>query len=385
MSENPRFCVVAGEASGDQLGGRLLAAIKDRVPNAEFFGMGGAQMQAEGLEPWFDMDELAVMGLSDVLVRLPRLLAIRKHLAEAIIEAKPHAFIGIDAPEFNLGLEVNLRRKGIRTVQYVSPTIWAWRKGRIRTVQAGVDHMLAILPFEETLYARHDVPCTFVGHPLADSVPLEVDVKAARDELDLSYDEPVLAMLPGSRRGELAHMVPLFLRAARILMEHIPSLKIIVPLPSKALQEEFERIRQSMKSPVTPLLTRGNAHTVLAAADSALVTSGTATLEAMLYKTPMVVAYRWSKLNHAVFSPWISVPHIALPNLLAGERLVPEFVQGQAVPGAVARAVEHQLQATDAKAYLKERFTELHRVLKQDASSQAADTVLKVAGLSGEG
>lgn len=375
MTRPLRVALVAGEASGDILGSGLMQAIKQRHPNAEFIGVGGARMEAEGLKSYFPMERLAVMGLVEVLGRLFELLGRRRQLARDLIAAKPDVFIGIDAPDFNLGLELKLRRAGIKTVHYVSPSVWAWRQKRVLKIREACDLMLTLFPFEAQFYDEHQVPVRFVGHPLADAIPLQADRAAAREALDLPQDEPVVALMPGSRGGEVARLGELFLDAAVRLRALRPGIHFLLPCATPERREQLEQMLAGRDLPLT--LLNGRSHEALAACDAVLIASGTATLEALLYKRPMVVAYRVAPLTYRILKRLVKSPYISLPNLLAQRLLVPELIQDAATPEALAQAVAPLIDGGQVQT---EGFDLIHRALRRDASVSAADAVLKLAG-----
>ena len=374
MSRPIRVALVAGEASGDILGCGLMQAIKQRHPDAEFIGVGGARMEAEGLKSFFPMERLAVMGLVEVLGRLFELLRRRRQLARELIAAKPDVFIGIDAPDFNLGLELKLRRAGIKTVHYVSPSVWAWRQKRVLKIREACDLMLTLFPFEAQFYDEHQVPVRFVGHPLADAIPQQADRAAAREALDLPQDEPVVALMPGSRGGEVARLGELFLDAAIRLRALRPGIHFLLPCATPERREQLEQMLAGRDLPLT--LLNGRSHEALAACDAVLIASGTATLEALLYKRPMVVAYRVAPLTYRVLKRLVKSPYISLPNLLAQRLLVPELIQDAATPEALAQAVAPLIDGGQVQT---EGFDLIHRALRRDASVSAADAVLKLA------
>lgn len=375
MSRPIRVALVAGEASGDILGSGLMQAIKQRHPDAEFIGVGGARMEAEGLKSYFPMERLAVMGLVEVLGRLFELLRRRRQLARDLIAAKPDVFIGIDAPDFNLGLELKLRRAGIKTVHYVSPSVWAWRQKRVLKIREACDLMLTLFPFEAQFYDEHQVPVRFVGHPLADAIPQQADRAAAREALDLPQDEPVVALMPGSRGGEVARLGELFLDAAIRLRALRPGIHFLLPCATPERREQLEQMLAGRDLPLT--LLNGRSHEALAACDAVLIASGTATLEALLYKRPMVVAYRVAPLTYRILKRLVKSPYISLPNLLAERLLVPELIQEAATPEALAQAVAPLIDGGQVQT---EGFDVIHRALRRDASVSAADAVLKLAG-----
>jgi lipid-A-disaccharide synthase len=374
MGDVLRVALVAGEASGDILGAGLMQALKARHPHVEFIGVGGPLMQAEGLNSYFPMERLAVMGLVEVLGRLPELLARRKRLIKGLIAAKPDVFIGIDAPDFNLTVELKLRRAGIKTVHYVSPSVWAWRKKRVLKIRQACDLMLTLFPFEAQFYDAHSVPVRFVGHPLADAIPVQADRMAARAALDLPLDCPVVALLPGSRGGEVARLGSLFLDAAVRLRTLRPGIRFVLPCASPERREQLEQLLVGRDLPLT--LLNGRSHDALAACDAVLIASGTATLEALLYKRPMVVAYKVAPLTYRILKRLVTSPYISLPNLLAERLLVPELIQDAATPEALAQLLAPLLSGGEVQT---EGFDVIHRALRRDASAQAAEAVLKLA------
>ncbi|HIQ45210.1 MAG TPA: lipid-A-disaccharide synthase [Pseudomonas oleovorans] len=375
MTRPLRVALVAGEASGDILGAGLMQAIKLRHPDVEFIGVGGARMDAEGLTSYFPMERLAVMGLVEVLGRLFELLGRRRQLARDLIAAQPDVFIGIDAPDFNLGLELKLRRAGIRTVHYVSPSVWAWRQKRVLKIREACDLMLTLFPFEAQFYDAHQVPVRFVGHPLADAIPQHADRAAARDALDLPHDEAVVALMPGSRGGEVARLGELFLDAAIRLRALRPGIRFLLPCATPERREQLEQMLAGRDLPLT--LLDGRSHEVLAACDAVLIASGTATLEALLYKRPMVVAYRVAPMTYRILKRLVKSPYISLPNLLAERLLVPELIQDAATAEALAQTVAPLIDGGQVQT---EGFDVIHRALRRDASVSAADAVLKLAG-----
>lgn len=376
MAGSLRIALVAGEASGDILGSGLMRAIKARHPYVEFIGVGGPLMEAEGMVSSFPMERLSVMGLVEVLGRLRELLARRKLLVQTLIDEKPDVFIGIDAPDFTLNIELQLRRAGIKTVHYVSPSVWAWRQKRVLKIREGCDLMLTLLPFEARFYEEKGVPVRFVGHPLADTIPLESDRPAARAELGLG-DGPVVALMPGSRGGEVGRLGSLFFDTAERLLAQRPGLRFVLPCASPQRRAQVEQLLQGRDLPVT--LLDGRSHVALAACDAVLIASGTATLEALLYKRPMVVAYRLAPLTFWILKRLVKSPYVSLPNLLAQRLLVPELLQDGATPEALARTL---LPLLDDGQMQTAGFDEIHRTLRRDASNQAADAVLSLLGHS---
>lgn len=375
-----RIALVAGEVSGDMLGSSLMQQLHVRFPDAEFVGIGGAGMIAAGLHSYYPMERLSVMGLFEVLGRLRELLRLRRELAERLIAQKPDVFIGIDAPDFNLGLEKRLHDAGIRTVHYVSPSVWAWRQGRVKTIAAAVDHMLALLPFEAGFYQQHQVPVTFVGHPLADLIPLQSDITAAREALALDAGARVLAVLPGSRGGEVKYLLPVFIDAMRLLAVQFPGMQFLLPAANAARREQIQQLLQAKAADIPGVqVIDGRSREVMTAADSVLLASGTATLEAMLLKKPMVAAYRFHPLTYAILSRLVKSASVLLPNLLAGEALVPELLQNAATGESLAAAVQKQWQMpADEQQALQQRYATLHQQLRCNASVVAAEAIAGV-------
>ena len=371
--------MVAAEASGDLLGAHLIAALKARRPELRFSGIGGPKMIAQGFESHVPMDKLGVRGYAEVLRHYREIMAIRRRIADRMLAERPAVFIGVDSSDFNLDLERRLKDAGIPAIQYVSPSIWAWRGWRTRRIVRSVTHLLAIFPFEPALYAKEGLPVTYVGHPLADVIPMDPDRAKARAELRLPAGRPVLALLPGSRRSELHYMADLFVLTARRLLQDLPNAHFVCPTASRETREMFEealRRHEARELPLTLLF--GHSHEALAAADIALVASGTATLETALFKTPMVIAYKQSPFTWALMRRMLYLPHIGLPNILAGENLVPEFVQDKATPGNLANALLDLLQDTGAQRRQVEKFREIHATLRQNTAQKAADAVLAV-------
>ncbi|WP_395608856.1 lipid-A-disaccharide synthase [Pseudomonas sp. B22129] len=371
---NLRIALVAGEASGDILGAGLMRALKAQHPAVEFMGVGGPLMQAEGLTSYFPMERLSVMGLVEVLGRLRELLARRKLLIQTLIEEKPDVFIGIDAPDFTLNIELKLRQAGIKTVHYVSPSVWAWRQKRVLKIREGCDLMLTLLPFEARFYEEKGVPVRFVGHTLADTIPLQADRAAARAELGLP-DGPLVALMPGSRGGEVGRLGALFFDAAKRLQTLKPGVRFVLPCASPQRRAQIETLLEGRELPLT--LLDGQSHLALAACDAVLIASGTATLEALLYKRPMVVAYRLAPLTFWILKRMVKSPYISLPNLLAQRLLVPELLQDDATPEALAQTL---LPLIDGGEEQTRGFDDIHRTLRRDASNTAADAVLTLIG-----
>ncbi len=380
----PVFALVAGEASGDNLGAALMEALRARVPGARFVGVAGPRMRAAGCEVLADSEELAVMGLTEILRHLPRLLRLRRRLRAAFVERRPDVFIGIDAPEFNLGLAGQLKASGLRTVQYVSPQVWAWRQGRVQGIGRACDLVLCLLPFEPAFYSAHGVAARFVGHPLADQFPLHPDRGAARAELGLAQDAPVLAILPGSRLGEVSRLGADFAGAAVWLASHLPGLRFVAPMATARTRACFAAQWQKAAPGVEVLWLDGRARVAMAAADAVLVASGTATLETLLSKRPMVVAYRLGAITAQLIRRLglVKVPYFSQPNLLLGRRAVVELLQEQVTPAALGRAVLDLLEDDSTRGGLEAEFLRVHESLRVGGAARAADAVLELAGMT---
>jgi lipid-A-disaccharide synthase len=389
--ESRLFVLVAGEASGDLLGAGLIDALRERFPDAQFAGVGGPRMIEAGLEAWYPAEKLAIMGLVEVLRHLPELLAIRRDVARRVRALEPDAFIGIDAPDFNLGLERKLKRAGIRTVHYVSPSVWAWREKRAAKIGRSADRVLCLFPMEPPIYARHGVDARFVGHPLADTFALDPDRAAARTSLDLPHDARVLALLPGSRLDEIARLGADFLGAARLLLAQIPDLRIVAPMANAACRSAFAKLARAngfalddIDAAASVRILDGHAHTAMIAADAVLLASGTAALEAMLAKRPMVVAYRIAPMTYRIVKGLglLKVERYALPNVLAGRDLVAEIMQDACTPEALAAALAPILRLPGADPALLAEYRRLHLELRHDASRSAAAAVADLIGMA---
>jgi lipid-A-disaccharide synthase len=380
-SAAPCIALVAGEASGDLLGAALIEALRALAPETRFVGVAGPRMRAAGCEVLASAEELAVMGLAEVLGHLPRLLRLRARLRRELLALAPQAFVGIDAPEFNLGLAKQLKSAGIRTVQYVSPQVWAWRQGRVRSIGESVDLVLCLLPFEAQFYREHALQALFVGHPLADQIPLEVDRAAARVALGLAPEAVVVALLPGSRLSEVNLLAEPFARAARELarLRSGKPLQFIAPMASAGLHERFERAARQAGVPIR--LLDGQAQQALAAADVVLVASGTATLETLLSKRPMVAAYRLNAVTAFILRTLglVKVRYFSQPNLLTATPLVPEFLQEQVQPEALAQALAQALDDVQGRVALEREFTRVHEQLRRGGAALAARAVLDLA------
>lgn len=376
MSQPIKIGLVAGESSGDQLGAGLIRALKAHYPDASFSGMGGDKMLAEGFETLFPIDRLSVMGLVEPLKRLPELFKIRKSLFNHFVDNKFDLVVGIDSPDFNLGLELRLRKQGIKTAHYVSPSVWAWRQGRVKKIAKAVDLMLTLLPFEEAFYQQHKVPVVCVGHPLAEELSLETDTLEAREQLGLA-DAPVLTVMPGSRASEVETLGKLFLDVAEQCQSKISGLQLVIPAASPERREQLNLILNEYSSlPIT--LLDGKSLTAMSAADVVLLSSGTSALEAMLLKKPMVVSYRMGKYSYKLISKMVKVPYVSLPNLLADEMLVPELLQDDATVENLREAVLNLFDQPETVATLKQRFTTIHQSLQYGGNKTAAKALVQL-------
>jgi lipid-A-disaccharide synthase len=372
MTATPLIAMVAGEASGDTLGAHLMVALRQHIPQARFVGIGGPKMIGQGFESWFAQERLAVRGLVEVIRHLPELLRIRRQLVARLIAEKPVAYIGIDAPDFNLGIEARIRKKGIRTVHYVSPTVWAWRPGRIKRIGAAASHMLVLFPFEESYYQAAGIP---------DEIPESLPMAAARAELRVKGDAPVVAVLPGSRQSEIQFMAPPFIEACNKIFKTRPATRFLIPFATRESRELFESILAQCADPELPVtLLFGHAHEAMAAADVVLVTSGTASLEAALVKRPMVIAYRVTALTNAIARRMLQIPYLGLPNILAGKFIVPEFLQEDCTPDNLAQAVLNALDDRSFHPTLIRSFEAMHRSLRQNTAARAAQALLPLLG-----
>ena len=374
-----RIAMVAGEASGDLLAAHLIEALRTKLPGASFFGIGGPRMQAAGFEAWWPSETLAVMGYVDAIKRLPELLRVRRGLLRKLRESPPDIYIGIDAPDFNLGVERRLRRRGVHTAHYVSPSIWAWRGGRVHKIGRAAEEVLCLFPFEPEIYARHGIPASFVGHPLADVFPLESATAAAREILQIESDAPVVAVLPGSREGEVGRLAATYAEAIRQLSALRPDVQFLVPLITRRTREMFEQALHQVGGAGLPVrLMFGHAHEAMTASDVVLVASGTATLEAALLKKPMVIAYRVGRLTYRL-AKWLTyLPWVGLPNILSREFVVPELIQEEATPENLVAALKKWLDDAESRKRIAERFALLHLSLRQNNAEKAADAVLSL-------
>lgn len=378
---NPTIALVAGEVSGDILGAGLIRELKAMYPNAKFIGIAGQQMLREGCETLVDMEEIAVMGLVEVVKHLPRLLKIRRHIVQYFSQHKPDIFIGIDAPDFNLYVEEKLKAQGIKTIHYVSPSVWAWRQNRIHKIARATNMVLAFLPFEKAFYDRFNVPCRFIGHTMADAIPLHPNRQAACQALNLAENQRYVAILVGSRGAEVEMLTEPFLKTALILKAKYPDIKFLVPLINQKRRHQFEQIRAQIAphfSDDALILLDGNARQAMMVAEATLLASGTAALECMLCKSPMVVGYKMKPLTYWLAKRLVKTPYVSLPNLLANEMLVPEMLQEDCTPEKLAEKLALYLgeSAVENRRVLIERFTALHELVRKNADKQAAQAVV---------
>ncbi len=379
LATNPlRVAMVAGEPSGDLLGAALVGGLVRRLPaDTRYYGIGGPRMIAHGFDAHWPMEKLTVRGYVEALRHIPEILRIRRDLKHQLLAERPHAFIGVDAPDFNFGLEEPLRAAGIPTIHFVCPSIWAWRGGRIKKIARSVDHMLCVFPFEIELLEKAGVPATYVGHPLADEIPLEPDMAGARRSLNLPASGLVIAVLPGSRRSEIALIGPTFFAAMALMHQREPGLRFVMPAATQALREQLQPLADA--HPGLPLtITEGDAQRVMTAADAVLVKSGTVTLEAALLKKPMVISYKVPWLTGQIMRRQGYLPYVGLPNILAGRFVVPEILQHFATPEALADATLTQLHDEGNRRTLTEVFTRMHETLKRNTAERAADAVAQV-------
>ncbi len=370
--------MVAGEASGDLLASHLMIALKQRLADVEFVGIGGPKMQAQGLESWWPMEKLSVMGYWEALKHYREISGIRRHLTKRLLALRPDIFIGVDAPDFNLGLEIKLKAAGMTTIHYVSPSIWAWRGGRIKKIGRAVKRLLALFPMEPPLYEKERIPVTYVGHPLADIIPLETRRDQVREKLFIPRNVPVFALLPGSRRGELEAMAETFVQTAKIIRERLPQALFIVPLTTRETRLQFEMAIYTQAAGEIPFrLLFGHAQDALGAADVSLVASGTATLEAALIKRPMVITYKIARISYWIMKRMAYQPFVGLPNILAGRQVVPEILQDQATPENLATALINLYEDAANAAAVAAAFTEIHLQLRQNTAEKAANAVIE--------
>ena len=376
-----RFAMVAGEASGDLLAGLLLGGMRARWPALQAFGIGGPKMAGLGFEAWWPHEKLAVHGYSmEVLRRYREISGIRQQLAERLLKHKPDAFIGVDAPDFNLDLEARLKAQGVKAIHFISPSIWAWRGKRIDKIRRATDLVLCLFPFEPAIYARQGIAASYVGHPLADAIPLDVPRAPSRTALGLDTEQTVVALLPGSRRSEVQYIAPLLLRAAAEMHRQRPGLRFLLPLVP-GLRHWVEPLRRQLASEIDIDLLDGRSHEALAACDVTLVASGTATLEAALFKRPMVITYAmhalsWHMMKRMKYQPWVG-----LPNILLNDFVVPELIQGDATPARLAQAAFEWLDDPARCAALRRRFDALHRELRCNTAQAATDAIEKALAL----
>jgi len=373
------IALVAGETSGDILGAGLIRALKAQVPDARFVGVAGPLMQAEGCEAWYEMEELAVMGIVEVFSRLRRLLHIRADLTKRFTALQPDVFVGIDAPDFNITLEGSLKKRGIKTIHYVSPSVWAWRQKRVFKIGKATDLVLAFLPFEKAFYDRFNVPCRFIGHTMADAISLSPDKNAARRALGIASEAKCLALLPGSRSAEVEMLSADFLRTAQLLRKRWPALQILVPLVNAKRREQFEKIKTEIAPELDVHLLDGRAREAMIASDAALLASGTVALECMLAKCPMVVGYRMKPFTFWLAKRLVKTDYVSLPNLLAGRELVTELLQDECEPIALATALLPLLEESTESHQMHEEFSRLHQLIRCNADEQAAAAVLELA------
>jgi lipid-A-disaccharide synthase len=375
-----RIAVVVGEPSGDLLGAQLVTALRQQCPNIEVEGVIGGAMIKAGCVQLYSMDILGVMGFIDPIKSLPSILRMRKWLLHYLLQDPPDLFIGIDAPDFNLGVEKILRKAGVPTVHFVSPSVWAWCGWRIRKIKKAVDLMLALFPFEEQYYKSNNVPVKYTGHPTADLVPFDIDKAMAKQQLGFNANDSILAIMPGSRNSEMKHMTPIYLQTARLVLQKYPELQLVMPLVQPAYKEFVEYFRQQRTPELKIKYVIGNSFAVMRAADYALVTSGTATLELMLHNVPMIVAFKTNRVMYEIAKRMVKVRFIALPNLLADASIVAEYIQQNANPKALASGIIELIDSPQLRAQQIHKFRELHRVLRQDAANTAAAAILELIG-----
>lgn len=379
LSDKLSIAMVAGESSGDLLASRLLSGLRPHLPTAKIHGIGGQHMAQQGFVSDWPLEKLTVRGLFEIIPRYREIKGIQTTLRDQLIAERPAVFIGVDYPGFNLGLELQLKRAGIPTMHFISPQIWAWRGGRIKKIAQAVSHMLVVFPFEEAIYKNAGIPVTYVGHPLAEMIPMAPNTAAARSALGLTQDAPVIAILPGSRMSELKYNTAAFVGAAKLLIQRDPTMRLVAPMAGAAQSRYFsELIAQAGLQDVQIKIIDGQSHTAMAAADAVLVASGTASLEVALFKKPMVIAYKmlrasWEIMRHMGYQPWIG-----LPNILAREFLVPELLQNAATPQALADALWQQLHDTKKRAGLQQRFIDMHHALLRNTAQDSAQAVMSL-------
>lgn len=372
-----RVAMVAGEASGDLLSCHLIQAIRAKLPNAEFFGIGGPKMIGQGFKAWFPLEILAVRGYIEVLKHYREISGIRNELKRRLLADPPDVFIGVDAPDFNLALEKALKRRGVPAIHYVSPSIWAWRGKRIHKIGESVSRVLALFPFEPALYEKEGIPVSYVGHPLADMLPIEDGRDKAREMLELSAQQPVFALLPGSRQSELEYMADTFIETAKLIHQKVPNALFLVPMATRETRLLFETALYRCQARELPIrLLFGHAHDAMMASDAVLVASGTATLEAALLKRPMAIVYKMAPLSYRLMRRMGYLPYVGLPNILAGKFVVPEFIQDDATPENLAQALLNFLGDKDTCSRISEVFREIHLQLKQNTAEKAAEAIL---------
>lgn len=372
-----RIAMVAGEASGDLLASHLIEALRAKLPNAVFYGIGGPKMLGQGFKAWHPLEKLAVRGYVEVLKHYREISAIRRDLKRRLLADPPDVFIGIDAPDFNLALEKSLKQRGIPSIHYVSPSIWAWRGKRIHKIGAAVSRILALFPFEPPLYEKQGIPVSYVGHPLADMLPVDDGRDGARLLLGLAAQQPIFALLPGSRQSEVQYMAAAFIETARLIQQRLPNAQFLVPLATRETRLLFETALYDCNARELPIrLLFGHAHEAMMASDAVLVASGTATLEAALLKRPMAIAYKMSPLSHRLMRRMGYLPYVGLPNVLAGKFVVPEFIQDDATPENLAQALLNLYADKATCARISEAFREIHLQLKQNTAEKAAAAIL---------
>ncbi|AWB54015.1 lipid-A-disaccharide synthase [Pasteurella multocida] len=378
----PTIAIVAGEVSGDILGAGLIRSLKVQYPHARFIGIAGSRMLAEGAETLVDMEELSVMGLAEVVKHLPRLLKIRRQLIHTLLQEKPDIFIGIDAPDFNIDVELKLKENGIKTIHYVSPSVWAWRQNRIHKIAKATHLVLAFLPFEKAFYDRFEVPCRFIGHTMADAIALKPNRQEACEYLNLDASQRYVAILVGSRGSEVTFLAEPFLQAAKLLKQQYPAIQFLVPLINAKRRAQFEQIKAQVAPELELILLDGKARQAMIAAEATLLASGTAALEAMLCKSPMVVGYRMKATTYFLAKRLVKTEYVSLPNLLANEMLVPELIQEQCTAENLAEKLALYLSqeesALQQRHALIQRFTDLHKLIQCDADKQAAQAVIEL-------